>query len=180
MIANTINGRIKTFNAIPKVFELKPNVMGYNKLDSSVHYADGFREIVNPEIKENQHKTDLFFDVEKDYYTYHVETYTDEEIKQQKIDNEFNLYQQRQSEGMNLYLMQESDWRVLYINEEITKEEFNTIEYNLKSVRLELGFGQLKTAMSLLKEIPQEKIGTNFYNNFYSSLDKLINELYVN
>ena len=180
MIANTINGRIKTFNAIPKVFELKPNVMGYNKLDSSVHYADGFREIVNPTLKENQYKTDLFFDVEKDYYTYHVETYTDEEIKQQKIDKEFNLYQQRQSEGMNLYLMQESDWRVLYINEEITKEEFNTIEYNLKSVRLELGFGQLKTAMSLLKEIPQEKIGTNFYNNFYSSLDKLINELYVN
>ena len=67
-----------------------------------------------------------------------------------------------------------------FIKGEITKEEFNAIEDNLKSVRLELGFGQLKSAMSLLEEIPQEKIGTNFYNNFFSSLDKLINELYVN
>ena len=41
MIANTINGRIKTFNAIPKVFELKPNVQNYNKLEFSVHYQDG-------------------------------------------------------------------------------------------------------------------------------------------
>ena len=178
MIANTINGRIKTFSAIPKVFELKPNIMGYNKLDPSVHYADGFREVVIPTLEENQYKTDLFFDAENDYYTFHVETYTDEEIKQQQIDIEFNLYEQRQVEGMNLYLMQESGWRVLYLNEEITKEEFNAIEDNLKSVRLELGFGQLKSAMSLLEEIPQEKIGANFYNNFFSSLDKLINELY--
>ena len=86
MIANNINGRIKTFNAIPKVFELKPNVMNYNRLDSSVHYTDGFRELINPTLEENQYKTDLFFDVEKDYFTYHVETYTDEEIKKQKID----------------------------------------------------------------------------------------------
>ena len=33
MIANTINGTIKTFSKIPKVFSLKPNVFGYDKLD---------------------------------------------------------------------------------------------------------------------------------------------------
>ena len=51
MIANNINGRIKTFNAIPKVFELKKNVMNYNRLDADVHYKDGFREIVAPTIR---------------------------------------------------------------------------------------------------------------------------------
>ena len=64
MIANNINGTIRTFNSIPKVFELKPNVMNYNRLDADVHYKDGFREIVAPILEENQYKTDLFFDVE--------------------------------------------------------------------------------------------------------------------
>ena len=180
MIANNINGRIKTFNAIPKVFELKKNVMNYNKLDSSVHYVDGFREIVAPTLKENQYKTVLYFDVEKDYFTYHVETYTDEEIKQQKIDKEFNLYQQRQNEGLNLYLKHEAEYRIMYLNDVITKEEFNTIEDALKPVRLELGFGQLKTAKEILKDIPASRIGVEIYNTFNSDLDKLINELYVN
>ena len=180
MIANNINGRIKTFNAIPKVFELKPNVMNYNRLDADVHYKDGFRELINPTLEENQYKTDLFFDVEKDYFTYHVETYTDEEIKQQKIDKEFNLYQQRQNEGLNLYLEHEAEYRIMYLNDVITKEEFNTIEDALKPVRLELGFGQLKTAKEILKDIPASRIGVEIYNTFYSDLDKLINELYVN
>ena len=180
MIANTINGRIKTFNAIPKVFELKKNVMNYNRLDADVNYEDGFRELINPTLKENQYKTDLFFDVEKDYFTYHVETYTDEEIKQQKIDKEFNLYQQRQNEGLNLYLKHEAEYRIMYLNDVITKEEFNTIEDALKPVRLELGFGQLKTAKEILKDIPAIRIGVEIYNTFNSDLDKLINELYVN
>jgi hypothetical protein len=180
MIANNINGRIKTFNSIPKVFELKPNVMNYNRLDADVHYKDGFRELINPTLEENQYKTDLFFDVEKDYFTFHVETYTDEEIKQQKIDKEFNLYQQRQNKGLNLYLEHEAEYRIMYLNDVITKEEFNIIEDALKPVRLELGFGQLKTAKEILKDIPESRIGVEIYNTFYSDLDKLINELYVN
>ena len=180
MIANNINGRIRTFNSIPKVFELKKNVMNYNRLDADVHYEDGFRELINPTLEENQYTTDLFFDVEKDYFTFHVETYTDKEIKQQKIDKEFNLYQQRQNEGLNLYLKHEAEYRIMYLNDVITKEEFNTIEDALKPVRLELGFGQLKTAKEILKDIPASRIGVEIYNTFNSDLDKLINELYVN
>ncbi len=178
MIANTINGRIKTFNAIPKVFELKPNVMVYNKLDSLVHYADGFREVVVPTLEENQYKTDLFFDAENDYYTYNIETYTDEEIKQQQIDKEFNLYQQRQSEGMNLYLVHVAEWRILYINEVITKEEFNDIENYFKYVRLELVSGQLKNALELFKALPEETQKTTLYNKFLIDLQIKIKELY--
>ena len=55
MIANNINGTISVFNSIPKVFELKKNTMNYNKLNPSVHYADGFRELVNPILEVNQY-----------------------------------------------------------------------------------------------------------------------------
>ena len=68
----------------------------------------------------------------------------------------------------------------MYLNDVITKEEFNTIEDALKPVRLELGFGQLKTAKEILKDIPASRIGVEIYNTFNSDLDKLINELYVN
>ena len=178
MIANTIKGRIKTFNSIPKVFELKPNVMGYNKLDSSVHYADGFREIVLPTLEANQYKKDLYFDAENDIYTYNIENYTEEEIKQQEIYKEFNLYQQRQSDGMNLYLMHVAEWRTLYIKEVITKEEFNAIEDNFKTVRIELVNGQLKTALEIFNSLPEETKKTTLYSNFLIDLQNKIKEFY--
>ena len=53
MIANTINGSNKNiYNKIPKVFELKPNVFGYDKLsEESLHYEDGFRQVLEPTLK---------------------------------------------------------------------------------------------------------------------------------
>ena len=98
MIANNINGTIKTFNSIPKVFELKPNIQNYNKLDSSVHYEDGFRDLIKPPVKTNQYLTSIYFDSDNDVFTYNIETYTPEQIKQNQVNNEFNLYQQRQNE----------------------------------------------------------------------------------
>ena len=178
MIANEINGKIRIFNKIPKVFELKPNVFNYDKLDAEVHYADGFRELLEPTLKTEQHKTSIYFDVEKDVFTYHTETYTPEEIAEQKQDNEYNLYQQRQSEGLNLYLKHEAIYRLMYLNNEITKERFNEIENSINPVRLELGFGQLKTAGDLLKNIDPTKIETNVYINFSNELDLIIDQLY--
>ena len=180
MIANNINGTIRVFNSMPKVFELKPNVQNYNKLDSSVHYEDGFRDLVKPKLEVNQYLTNIYFDSDNDVFTYNVETYTPEQIKENEVNNEFNLYQQRQNEGMNLYLKHEAEWRTMFINEEITKDQFNVIEESFKPVRLELGFGQLKSALTLLKEIDPTKVTDRVYNKFYSDLETLISELYVN
>ena len=99
MIAIKINGKIKTFNSIPKVFELKPNVMNYNRLDADVHYKDGFREIVAPTLEENQYKTVLYFDTDNDVYTYEVETYTEEEVRLNENESEYNKYLQRVEKG---------------------------------------------------------------------------------
>ena len=180
MIANSINGKIRVFNAIPKVFELKPNVFNYDKLDEQIHYNDGFRHLDIPTLEVNQYLTNIYFDADNDIFTYNVETYTPEQIKENEVNNEFNLYQQRQNEGMNLYLKHEAEWRTMFINEQITKDQFNVIEDSFKPVRLELGFGQLKSALTLLKEINPTRVTDRVYNKFYSDLETLISELYVN
>ncbi len=125
MIANNINGTIKVFNSIPKVFELLPNIQNYNKLDSSVHYEDGFRDLVKPILEENQYLTNIYFNSDSDVFTYNVETYTPEQIKENEINNEFNFYQQRQTSGLNLYLKHEAEYRIMFLNDAITKDEFN-------------------------------------------------------
>ena len=174
MIANTINGTIRIFNKIPKVFSLKPNVFGYDKLDASIHYDDGFRDLVKPTLEANQYLTTLYFDTDNDIYTYEVATYSDEEIAEQKEQKEYNLYLQRQTEGLNLYLKYEAKWRLTYLDGVITKEEFNAIEEVYKPVRLELGFGQLKTAQIVLDGINE----VEYYNDIKNDLEILIEQLY--
>ena len=109
-----------------------------------------------------------------------VEGATPEQIKENEINKEFNLYQERQTSGLNLYLKHEAEYRIMFLNDVITKDQFNVIEETLKPVRLELGFGQLKSSFTLLKEIPATRIGVDIYNAFYSDLETLINELYLN
>ena len=178
MIANTINEVIKIYNSIPKVFELKPNVFGYDKLDPEVHYEDGFRELVKPEITDDQYLADVFFDAINDYYTYNVVNYTPEEIKERAIQNETSEYQIRQQRGMNLYLRKEAEFRLLYLDGEITKGDLNNIEFAILDVRLELGFGQIKSAKDKLLQIAPERIGNEIFNQFENDLNDLINELY--
>ena len=64
MVANTINGKIKVYNSIPKVFELKPNIMNYDKLDIEIHFKDGFRDLIKPEISQNEYLGSIYFDKE--------------------------------------------------------------------------------------------------------------------
>ena len=109
-----------------------------------------------------------------------VEGATPEQIKENQVNKEFNLYQERQTSGLNLYLKHEAEYRIMFLNDVITKDQFNVIEETLKPVRLELGFGQLKSSFTLLKEIPATRIGVDIYNAFYSDLETLINELYLN
>ena len=178
MIANTINGRIKTFNAIPKVFELKPNIMGYNKLDSSVHYADGFREIVAPTLEENQYKTVLYFDTDNDVYTYEVETYTEEELNENEKLQEQNKYLQRIEEGKNRFSKLAADFRVDKINGVITHEFHRLLEDILKPVRDEFVNGQFISSLEILESIGSSEITIEIYDNIHASITEAIQEHY--
>jgi len=78
MIAIEIKGKIKTFNNIPETWN---NVIGYNYSESSVHYKDGFRKVIEPTYNsETQYKGVLIFDSKLDVFTYEVINYTVEQI----------------------------------------------------------------------------------------------------
>ena len=178
MVANTINGKIKVYNSIPKVFELKPNIQGYNKLDSSVHYADGFREIVEPELAENEYRTSLYFDNENDVYTFRIETYTEEQIIFNKNESEYIKYQNRIKKGKEKYLKICAEFRNSRDRGEITQEFYEDLEDILKPVRDELVNGQFITAKRKLISIGSSQITQELYDRFHDSIQTDINELY--
>ena len=178
MIANTINGTIRTFNSIPKVFELKKNVMNYNRLDADVHYEDGFRELVTPTLEANQYTTVLYFDTENDVYTYEVETYTDEEVRLQENESEYSKYTQRVSKGKEKYLKLCGEFRVSRDKGEITQEFYELLEDTLEPVRTELVNGQFVTAKRKLIATGSSIITQELYDRFYNSIQVDIDELY--
>ena len=178
MIANTINEVIKIYNKIPKVFELKPNVFGYDKLEESVHYEDGFREVLEPTLKDNEHKTSLYFNSELDAYTYNTETYTPEQIAEQKKQKEFAQYQIRLNRGVESYLNLCAEFRLAKEAGQLTPEHYAQIEETLIPVRDELVNGQFITAKTKLEVIGSDVIGVELYERFINSLSEDIAELY--
>ena len=178
MIANTINEVIKIYNKIPKVFELKPNVFGYDKLEESVHYEDGFRELVKPTLEENQYLSNLYFDNDNDYFTYEVITLSEEEISEKKQNEELSRYQTRQSRGLQRYLNLCAEFRIAKESGSITPEFYETLEDTLEPVRTELVNGQFITAKRKLIEIGSSIVTQELYDRFYNSIQIDINELY--
>ena len=180
MIANNINGTIKVFNSIPKVFELLPNIQNYNKLDSSVHYEDGFRDLVKPILEENQYLTNIYFNSDSDVFTYNVETYTPEQIKENEKIQEQNKYLERIEVGKNKYTKLCADFRIDKINGVITHEFHRLLENTLKPVRNEFVNGQFITALEVLESIGSEDITISIYDNIHASITEAIQDYYVN
>ena len=178
MIANTINGKIKTFSKIPKVFELKPNIFGYDKLNESVHYADGFRELIKPILEANQYLTTIYFDDKDDVFTYNIENYTPEEIRLKENDDEYIKYQNRVAVGKDRYLKLCGEFRVSRDKGEITQEFYELLEDVLEPIRTEIVNGQFITAKRKLIVIGSELITEEFYNRFLNTIEQDIQELY--
>ena len=138
----------------------------------------GLGKLLEPTLKANEHKTSIYFDVEKDVFTYHMATYTPEEIAEQNKQNEFAQYKLRQSRGLDSYLNLCAEFRLAKEAGTLTPEHYAEIEENLIPVRDELVNGQFITAKSKLEAIGFEVIGEQLYNRFIASLDEDINELY--
>lgn len=78
MIANEINGQIKTYSTIPTEWN---GTEGYNYEDASIHYIDGFRDVVEPQYNSTtQYKGGLIYDGVNNVFTYTVIDYTVEEL----------------------------------------------------------------------------------------------------
>ena len=92
MIAIDLNGTIKTFSRLPKVWG-DANGTHLNITDGS---SFGFYNVVRPVPKKSEQLGDIYFDADAEVFTYPVEsrTYTQTvaELKEQKIANLKHLY----------------------------------------------------------------------------------------
>jgi hypothetical protein len=92
MIAIDLNGTIKTFSKLPKIWS-DENGTHLNITDGE---AFGFYPVVMPSTKQSEQLGDIFFDANAEVFTYPVEsrTYTQTvvELKEQKIANLKHLY----------------------------------------------------------------------------------------
>lgn len=92
MIAIEINGEIKTFSKLPKVWS-DANGTHLNIGDGK---AFGFYDVVTPPTKQSEQLGDIYFDADAEVFTYPVEskTYTQTvaELKEQKIANLKAMY----------------------------------------------------------------------------------------
>jgi hypothetical protein len=83
----TIKINDQIIRGIPK-FWIRPNGKhdhAYNTRSDEVHFEDGWRVEVRPQITENQRLGQLFFDEENDIWTYPVIDLTEEEIHARKM-----------------------------------------------------------------------------------------------
>lgn len=90
MKAITINSTIYTYTSIEsywkqrdKPFILREGTMNYHLLPAQEHYLDGWRDLVEPTVGQNQKRGNtVYFDEQNDRYTYNVVNLTPEEIEQ--------------------------------------------------------------------------------------------------
>lgn len=87
MVANIINGEIKTFEKIPSEWKNLDGTVNiaYRYEDASIHYIDGFRDVVEPQYNSTtQYKGGIYFNATNDNFTYAVIDYTSEQIQATK------------------------------------------------------------------------------------------------
>ena len=105
MVAIDINGSIKTYNSVPKIWG---NIIGVNYMSDSDLETIGFYSVVRPTTKQSEQLGYIYFDTDNQVFTYPVEskTYTQTvaELKEQKIENLKHLY--------NLQLAK-TDWYII-------------------------------------------------------------------
>ena len=72
---------LKRYSEIPTYWDARPNQMNYHDLPTEEHILDGWRDIVEPVIGENQRKGLLVYDEINGIATYQVIELTPEEIE---------------------------------------------------------------------------------------------------
>ena len=95
MKAIQIGNEIKTFTNIPDTWKnpvTNETTLGYNYLDASIHYIDGFRDVVEPSYNSTtSYKGGMIYDEINNVFTYAVIDYTVEQLAANLLIVELNL-----------------------------------------------------------------------------------------
>jgi hypothetical protein len=106
------------------------------------------------------------------------ESASENEIIENSINREFELYETRKNQGIIKYLKIAAEFRVKKLNGEISEELHKVLDKVLKPVRDEFVNGQFITSLNLLEEIGPSVIGEQIYNNLHNSINEAIIEFY--
>lgn len=152
-----LNGQIRVFNTLPKVWN---NTINFRASTESDLYALGFRDIVKPSITEYQRYGALLPEhLANEVYIYPVIDFTQAEIDsydQRQLDNDSsaNKLINYRSDGE---IWNKRIWdRIMreYDSGNLTENQFNTISNSLFDAILPLNFGQWKIAKSRVDALP--------------------------
>ncbi len=150
-----INGQIRVFNTLPKVWN---NTINFRASTESDLYALGFRDIVQPNLTQYQKRDTIYMDTVNDVFTYAIKDFTQAEIDaydqtQLDNDNSANKLLDYKSDGQ---LWNKRIWdRVMreYDSGNLTNNQFEGISNTLFDALLPLELGLWKVAKSRLDVI---------------------------
>lgn len=156
MVAIDINGTIKTFNSIPETWK---NTIGYNYFDASIHYVDGFRNVVEPSFNTTtSYKGSMIYDSVNNVFTYAVIDYTVEELAANLLITEENEdrsdIEVLQTKGTRLFIKTKE--RLIRRRKKglITKARTKTVREILHPIFLLLRTGDIDIANDKAISIP--------------------------
>lgn len=94
MIAINIDGKIKVYSTLPKTWG---RILNYPKADPQIHYEDGFRNVVTPQVTEGKKLGKIEYDEVNDVFTYPLIDKTAEDLEQEaKAEKEAKRYEIKQ------------------------------------------------------------------------------------
>ena len=181
MKAKLENGEIIIYSQLPNTYGNVQN--GYASLTER-HEADGFLDLIIPELLDNEILGEVY--QIDNYFTYHkiyVEPKTPEEIAQQQIINlkqkETDLYIKRIQDAQRIWAGLSAEFRIAKQVGQMDDATENIILAELKPVLdIVVPFGQWKTGYQLLLGIGSSVIGEDLYNKLHDILWNYIQENY--
>lgn len=158
MKTNIKESPLRKYSKIPSFWKPGQHIRLYDTASPEIHYADGWRDLVEPPITENQRRGAIIYDVQNELGTYEVIELTPEEIairEQQKIDSDVSaqLIQQRESDGQELFRKFFIHIRRLLDKDQITPNQAKNSVSLLFDALLPITFGQFEFAQIRLNAL---------------------------
>lgn len=148
MVAIEIKGQIKVFENIPNKWN---NTIGYNYEDASVHYVDGFRNVVEPQYNSTtQYKSGMVYDAKNNFFTYEVIDFTPKQLANNLSSKETTEDKSDQEilEQKGIHLYEKTKSRLIRRNKKglITKTRCKKVREYLHPIFLLLQTGDIDLA----------------------------------